>query len=91
MPGVSDTVCLLRPFLKLPLNQKGPKSLKQKDFCVWQFFQVPFKKCQCGTTQKEKLYGWFLLFVCIFTFFKINTKELTYLPYSMEASLGKKK
>lgn len=88
MPGVSDTLCLPRPFMKPSLNQKGPKSLKQNDFCVWQFFQVPFKKCQCGKTQKKKLY---CCFCCSFVFLTFYTEELTYLPYSMEASLGKKK
>lgn len=62
--------------------------MKQKDFWFWQFFQVPFNKCQCGKTHKGKLSGWFLLLVCNFFFF--NTEEVTYLPYSMEASVGKK-
>lgn len=86
--GVSGTVCLLRSFLKPSLN-RGPNNLKQKDFWFWQFFQVLFNKFQCGKTQKEKLSGWFLLLVCIFIFF-FSMVEITYLPYSMKASVVEK-
>lgn len=64
--SVSDTVCFLRPFLKLSLN-RGPNNLKQISG-FGSSSRCHSTSASVQKTHKEKLSGWFLLLVCVFFF-----------------------
>lgn len=85
--GVSDTVCLLRPFLK-PFWAENQKVWEKRFLCLAVF---PGAIQQVSVWKNSQGKAVWLIFVVGLHNYFFNMEELTYLPYSMEASVGKKK